>query len=1105
MDESSTRDASSSDPSEPLDQAIADYYSLEDEGRAPPLEEFLSRYPEIRTELEEFFRAEGELRELRPILRSDSRAQSTPPDSLLPNAGEIVGNYEIVEELGRGGMGVVYRARQIGLDREVALKLLPVGPQSTETERIRLEAEVTASLDHPNIVPIFEFGQDRNCYFIALKLIDGESLDRQLNRFKNRYEDAAHLIETLANAVQFAHDRGVLHRDLKPANVILDADGTPHLTDFGLAKMTEGDSGVTQTGAVVGTPRYMAPEQTAGRRDALSSSVDIYSLGAVFYELLTGEPPFQGNSSFEILAKVVSEDPSRPRRRSKDVPIDLESICLKCLEKDPARRYASARALAEDLARYRRGEPVEARPVSWAVQTAKWSRRHPAVASLGAVSVLALITVALLSWQHSRELEEFIDELRHYQYADRMRQLESERTTGQLPKAQASLDATSPRPGRADLRGFEWYYHRSALELDTQFKLDPQEQEHSRNTVSVARKRGILGVRLRPDAVSCFKLSTREIESEFEVASDTLSFELSPDGASIVYLAPRHLVIASQESKNVVELSLSMTQRVLTVSPDFQRFVVGDSNSERTRVLVFDRNLRAQEVVFRDEREGQFRSGHVDTSRDELYALHDGNPDLALRYSLRDDTQLPPIPYTTTPRGWRAALFAERSGLLIGAGFSEHPKESGVGPVLEAFSRDSLDTAFRLAAPEDRHLRLETIDRIDLSSDERLLLAGTDKGVVQVWDLETKNKVREFQAHQGRMLDVEFFEDDSSFVTSAKDGNVRFWPTKSDRGRLPDVKPGKPFVDVASLTENSVLVIRDEEEVASLSLQPGRSTQRLDPAAKSEEIGPFDKYATASNGSRFCLVTREGLLRIYKTRKTSPPGWDLEHEFVRNSRCRGAEFSPDGERLVVSFYDETSALFETDNTGTWSRTDFEHPDGSTHFFAISGDGRLAVGAAAFSDWVTVFDLDDVAAGVTPVAQWKPGSRPRSLAIDDHSNTVALATELGTVEVWNLETREIFVSFQAHTDSMIHAVTYSPDGSRLVTGSERGEIKLWDLAVVNGEPTALHVGSLRGHRGEISKLRFDATGETLYSVGGVWAAENSVGEIGIWRAKRGDLR
>ena len=302
------------------------------------------------------------------------------------------GDYELLEEIARGGMGVVYRARQITLNRCVAVKMILAGELASEAEvkRFRTEAEAAANLQHPNIVAIHEVGEHEDRHYFSMDYVQGNNLADALRQNPISSRHAAELLQTICEAIHYAHQRGTLHRDLKPQNILIDAAGQPRITDFGLAKRIDRESGLTRTGLVMGSPSYMSPEQAAGRHDQVGPATDVYSLGAILYFLLTACPPFQGPTAIATVQKVLQEEPLHPRKLNEQVPVDLETICLRCLEKRPERRYHSARAVAEELGRFLNQEPIQARPAGLLRRCWSWSVRHPSVLT-GAVSVLVLL------------------------------------------------------------------------------------------------------------------------------------------------------------------------------------------------------------------------------------------------------------------------------------------------------------------------------------------------------------------------------------------------------------------------------------------------------------------------------------------------------------------------------------------------------------------------------------------------------------------------------------------------------------------------------------------------------------------------------------------
>jgi serine/threonine protein kinase/tetratricopeptide (TPR) repeat protein len=310
-------------------------------------------------------------------------------------------DYELLKEIGRGGQGVVYRARQKSLNRTVALKVIGVGHWATEAHlrRFRLEAEAAASLNHPFIVPIHEVRERHDCCYFSMNLVEGGQLDEVVKRQAISIRRAAELIAKLARTVHYAHEHGILHRDIKPGNVLLDQEGEPHLTDFGLARLVESESTFTRTTEMLGTPSYMAPEQARGNNAELTGATDIYALGAVLYQLLTGNPPFVGRSTYETVRLVLETDAKPPRLLNLKVDRDLSTICQKCLEKDPRRRYSSALALAQDLERWLRHEPIQARRTGFVARGKKWLQRNPSNAFAGASLAGLIAALTVIIWK----------------------------------------------------------------------------------------------------------------------------------------------------------------------------------------------------------------------------------------------------------------------------------------------------------------------------------------------------------------------------------------------------------------------------------------------------------------------------------------------------------------------------------------------------------------------------------------------------------------------------------------------------------------------------------------------------------------------------------
>lgn len=401
-----TRPDESGDSHSRLDQVLADYLHSVEAGTPIDADELMRQNPDLADELQSFFANRAAMERLAAPLQQGSELDPTIGMINFEAKGELprvryFGDYELIEELGRGGMGVVYRARQTTLNRMVALKMILAGnlASSEDVRRFRQEAEAAANLDHPHIAPIYETGEHNNQHYFSMKLIEGPSLLDALPELRKDTRKAVRMLEQVARGVHHAHQRGVLHRDLKPANILLDREGTPYVTDFGLAKRVEGGSNVTTSGAIVGTPSYMAPEQARGEKQ-LSTAIDVYSLGAILYEILAGRPPFKGNSPMDTLVQVMSREPERPSSLVSGTNRDLETICLKCLEKEPAKRYGSAETLADDLGRFLRCEPIRARPIGPAARSWRWAQRNPLSAALATgLMVVVIAGIAGVVWQ----------------------------------------------------------------------------------------------------------------------------------------------------------------------------------------------------------------------------------------------------------------------------------------------------------------------------------------------------------------------------------------------------------------------------------------------------------------------------------------------------------------------------------------------------------------------------------------------------------------------------------------------------------------------------------------------------------------------------------
>ena len=392
-----------SERDERLESVIAGYIRASEAGNTPSRRELLEQYPELAVELNQFLKQRDQLNRMTDPIRGfgDDLFHAMGPGQQL----SYVGNYELLEEIARGGMGIVYKARQETLGRIVAVKMIVAGRLANEqdVQRFQSEAQAAASLQHPNIVSIHEVGQHEGWHYFSMDYVEGRDLSKILRENLLSANQAATYVRQMAETIHYAHQQGILYRDLKPSNILIDSQDQVYITDFGLAMRVEGGNDLTRTGQILGTPSYMPPEQAQGKRSLIGPGSDVYSLGAVLYECLTGRAPFRADSVLKTIEQVIHAEAASPRTLNAAIPRDLETICLKCLEKEPQRRYATAELLANDLGCFLKGEPIVARPTSQWERGVKWVRRHPAHAALTLVSVVATLAIATAPQRHPGE------------------------------------------------------------------------------------------------------------------------------------------------------------------------------------------------------------------------------------------------------------------------------------------------------------------------------------------------------------------------------------------------------------------------------------------------------------------------------------------------------------------------------------------------------------------------------------------------------------------------------------------------------------------------------------------------------------------------------
>jgi WD40 repeat protein len=930
-----------------------------------------------------------------------------------------VPGYEIIGELGRGGMGVVYRARQLSLGRAVAVKVVASDTSDTAAlDRFHAEAESLAKLRHANVVPVYEAGDAEGRPYLVLELVEGGSLADRLRDGPLPPRDAARLVAGLARGIQAAHAAGVLHRDLKPANVLLAADdGTPKVTDFGLAKRLDSDDGLTATGLVLGTPGYMAPEQ-AGRDQPVGPTADVYGLGAVLYACLVGRPPFHGPDPVITLWQVKRDDPVSPRRLQPGVARDLETVCLKCLAKDPKRRYAAAADLAEDLDRFLDGRPVRARPSAAWERAAKLARRRPAAALLVAFTLLVAgvgFPAATALWLRAdRERigkERERDRAEAAAYAGRIALASRALDGHDVTEARAHLDRCAPDPGRPDLRGWEWRHLRPLTAADLRpgmrhasgpgwnavqaLAFGPDRRLYSAAGQPVgaeagdrepsAHRPGELRVWDATDG-GLLALRTHHAGAVWAVA-------VSPDGRNVATGAADGTVRLAdaatggalpgpgRAARPIFSLAFTPAGDLLAVaSPD--RLLVWDVASGHERfAAAWDASL--PKVAFA----GDGRQLYVATAT-------------AVRAwdVTGSGRELPPLP---GPGAWCIAVSPDRPLLALGR-----------GTAVEVWDAERLVPLRRLEGHTSQVLAVAFGPNGRLAS-------GSDDRTVRVWDAETGRDLYVFCGHTLGVSAVAFAADGHLLASGGKDRTVKLWdPTRDPRGLL----------------------------VEGTNWANG-------------ELGEWHRgFGFAAGGRELVAVDHAGTARGYDTATGKLLGEGPVVPRPRGGTTEYAAFAADAGALAVP------DPMEPGTVRLWDRT--SGPAGAvvtgaarTMAVALSRDGRrlaARVTAAEASDrfdfavWDVAGSGREVLRAPLPVGEvtgtpaFRADGEEAAAAVLSSAKDRTVSPKTVAVALWDLRTgreRRLVVD----DDQMLYQLAYSPDGTRLAAVGVEGLIRIWDVA------------------------------------------------------------
>ena len=989
------------------------------------------------------------------------------PDARARKYPTVVG-YEILAELGRGGMGVVYKARHLGLDRLVALKMILAGPHAGPRDQVRFrqEADAVARLRHPNLIQIYDIGESGGCSFLALEFIDGISLAQALRGTPQPHAPSARLIETLAEAIHYAHEQGIVHRDLKPANILLerraaDREGAgpdcgssclgsgslpnPKITDFGLAKRLDHESAGVHSGDLVGTPSYMAPEQARENGKTVGRAADVYALGAILYELLTGRPPFRGPTSFDTVLQVLYEDPVRPGSFRSDLPRDLETICLKCLAKDPLRRYASAKALAEDLVRFRKGQPIKGRPVGWHEYALKWARRRPVSAALVALTLLTAAgayTAITWLWQDARLARDDMtaqrekaeearrNEAEHRQqartslYFSRVAQSQLQWRLNDFHGAKRSLEKCRPSDGEEDDRGWEWHYLQGLFHNDL-FTLP---HPHSGLGGSVAYNgdgsRIVTVVSGLPDGetplssqIRVWDARTGRLAHAWIESSSVDRVTFHPDGSKLALANADGEVLIRNAGTGAELLRRRMHRHkiwALTFSPDGKS--VASAGGDGT-VKIWNATTGAV---------------HCDIRAHDLevhtVAFHPHKPILASSGA------------DTTVKIWDLT-----TGSLIRT-LSNHKH-----PVLcVAFSPDGAS-----------------------------LVSASGNGNAKIWDVENGRITQSLTSDTGGILSIVFSPDGRYLAKAGKDGSVRIWHLVTGVERMAFRGHTNPVECVAFSP--------DCQRVASIS--PGDGAAKVWDLTRHPEYATFartDKDVEAivfvDDGRRLMSVTTSGNLQVWN----AATGMLLTERIFALHRSVVSPavtlaLSADGKYLACRSQ-EDARLVNTWNTVTGAEAAGYHG----HSYSVccvrySPDGRhLATCAAALGSADPPHEVKvwDVLSGKVLATKTGKG-RIFNVAFAPDSRLLAWAGQDGRFTLWPWGSTSATVSVAAHRGD-VTGLAFSADGNRLASaGMEDRQVKTWNvdslLAGAAGEQHSLAAPSL------ICDLAFSPDGRRLAAI------------------------
>jgi eukaryotic-like serine/threonine-protein kinase len=919
-----------------------------------------------------------------------TEANSSPP-SPLGRLPRFLGEYELLSEIARGGMGVVYRARQEKLKRMVAVKLIRSGSLAgvDDLRRFRQEAEAMADLDHPHIIPIYELRQEDDQPYFSMKLVEGGNLTRHIPRLKSDPDAVAALIAKVARAVHFAHQRTILHRDIKPSNILLAEHDEPYVTDFGLAKRIRPDSDTiaTMTG-VVGTPAYMPPEQARGGAKSVTTAADIYSLGATLYETLTGHPPFSGDSVGEIMRQVLEQEPARPRSINPKLDRDLETICMKCLDKEPARRYGSAEALAEDLERWRAGLPIMARPVPTWEKAVKWVKRRRLLASLVLVLHLALLGLIGGGIWFTLQLWKERDMANRGRYAADMNLARRALDDGLIYQVREQLKdyRTGPR-ALGKLRSFEWYYLANLCD-QTPIRL----RGHEKAVICVA---------FHPDGNRVVSGGSDGTVRIWDLSSRQALHVFTGKGGSVHCVA---------------------------VSPDGHWLAAGDAGGG---LRLWDMETRRERALVAHHR----RLASVAFSPlDSQHLLSTEVSGLIVQWNVRTGEREFPLQHGRHEEGGTPVVVNNATELFRGAIAAYCPD----GKSIVSVGLDQWVMIWDVATRQmrDQILIGSNIMGLSISHDSREVALAKESNGIEVLDMGKPHGPRRAVPSMSREGGaVAYNPVGRTLATLGFGGGAELLDAQS--GRLLDVFDDRVNLSPYSLAFGAAggllaMATRDEIHVVPL----GRGREGVTVAASP---GPIHRFAASPDERLLALGRDDGTIDVWDVRAARV----LQPLSGHDLAVFGLAFvsGPSGERLVSVGGDGLIKIWDPEAGGQPLFTLVSRA-GAVYAVAVRPDGRqIATGGE--DGKVRTWDPTTGHADLAPLDHGAPIS---ALAYDSTSTALASGGMDKTVRVWSVTSGHRRLGPMSH-QYQITSLAFSPDGQFLAGGGgatdKGGRILVWD--------------------------------------------------------------